>query len=180
MTRGRRVLNVITGLIILLVGIGFIIDPLGGLKIAAMILSLTFTFRGLGRLWYYFSMARYTVDGKIMLYIGMLYLEIGIFTSALRDNPQIYIILYLMIVQAFTGIVDILRGVEARRLKSPAWKYRITYGMTNLVISGVLLAAGLFGGDIRPAMYAYGAGLIYSACIHIGNAFRKQAIVYIQ
>lgn len=180
MTRGRRVLNVITGLIILLVGASIIINPRGGLSIAALILSLTFTFRGIGRLWYYFSMARYMVGGKMMLYIGMLYLEIGIFTSALRDNPQIYIIMYLMIVQAFTGIVDILRGVEARRLGTATWKYRILYGTTNLAISGVLLAAGLFGGDIRPAMYVYGAGLIYSACIRIGNAFRKQAIVYIQ
>ncbi len=180
MTRRRRVLNVITGLLIWLMGAGLFLDPRGGISVVALILSLTFTFRGIERLWYYFTMARYTVGGKMTLYIGMLYLEVGLLTSELWNNPQIYIILYLMAVHAFSGVVDILRGIEAKRLKTQSWKYRIVYGVTNLVISGALMVAGLFGGNIELAMYVYGAGLIYSGCMRIGNAFRKQAIVYIQ
>ena len=180
MTRGRRVLNVITGLIIVLVGLGFIIDPKGGITVAAAILSLTFTFRGIKKLGNYFSLARYTVGGRMTLYSGMLYLELGIFTNALRSNPLIYILLYLMAAHAFSGVVDILRGIEAKRLKTPSWKYTIMYGTTNVLIAGVLLATWIFGWHVSLAMYAYGAGLIYSGCIRIGNAFRKQAIVYIQ
>lgn len=179
MTRRRRILNIITGLVTLLVGILLFIDTVDGLKVVAFILSLTFTLRGLRTLIYYFSMARYMVGGKMMLYIGMIFLDLGILTTAMDNNPGIYIVLYLMVIHIFSGLIDILRGIENRRLKAP-WAFNIVYGVSNISIAAVVLIGGFFMHSVTAVVYIYAAGLIYTAFIRIAGAFRKQAIVYIQ
>ena len=180
MTKGGRLWRIISGLFMLLMGAGVLIDPYGAVPIFAGILSLTFTLRGLSSLIYYGSTARHMVGGKLALYRGIIYMDAGLFMSAIADEAKIYIILYLAILHGFAGIVDLLRSREAKSEGSPVWKGAAVYGTVEVLLAAAVLIGGYALGSVRAVMYIYGAGLMYTACVRIGTAFRRTAIVYIQ
>ncbi|MBQ6622943.1 MAG: DUF308 domain-containing protein [Mogibacterium sp.] len=180
MTKFGRIREVVKGLVTVLFSVLLFAEPSGGLLIILMILGISFTLKGLHALFYYFTMARSMVGGRSALYRGILFLELGIFTSSLENNPLLYIVLYLVGVHAFYGGIDILRSLEARSVGSPRWKYRLVYGITNLVLAGAVLIGGAVYASFRVVVYIYAAGLIYSAFVRIASAFRRTSIVYIQ
>ena len=120
------------------------------------------------------------VGGKRVLYRGIIYLDIGIFTSAVADSAQIYIVLYLAVIHAFNGFIDVMRAREAYGLGSPGWKGTALNGVTNVIIAAVVIAGGFILHSVRVVMYIYAAGLIYSGVVRIATSLRKSAIVYIQ
>lgn len=161
-------------------GVVMCLYPFYGLNFAAAILSFTCTIRGFGALSYYLTMARHMVGGKRILYFGIMYLDFGLFTSAVASNARIYLVLYLAVIHAFNGVIDILRSRESKAVGSDGWKWTAANGVTNLIIAIVAIAAGLVLRSEDTVTYIYAAGLIYSACLRIAGAFRKYAIVYIQ
>ena len=180
MTRVKRVFNVLTGLLMLIMGVLLILDPWNGLYVVVDITGLMFTLRGIRGLFYYFSMARSMVGGRSALYRGMLYLDLGIFTGVVAGVNTAYLVLYVAGLGLFTGAVDLLRAVEARRGHSPSWKFPMAYGLTNIALAVVVIVIGITQHSVTPAVIAYAIGLIYSAVVRIASAFRKTAIVYIQ
>lgn len=180
MSNGTKVWNIISGLVMIAAGAWLLYDPVHGLKAVAVVFSISCTFRGFQILLYYLTMARHMVSGKVMLYRGMIYLDIGVLTTALFDNARIYIILYLAVLHGFYGIVDILRSRESRSVGYSGWKWAALSGMTNLLLAVAVLVGGLYIDSGRVVVYIYAGGLIYSACIRIAGAFRKTDIVYIQ
>ena len=155
-------------------------DPTDGLKVVAIVLSISCTFRGFQILLYYLTMARHMVSGKVLLYRGMIYLDIGVFTTAIINNAIIYIALYLAALHGFAGVVEILRARESKGVGNPGWKWTLISGLTNLLLAAAVLVGGLYNDSIQVVAYIYAAGLIYTACIRIAGVFRKTDIVYIQ
>ena len=96
------------------------------------------------------------------------------------DDPKLYIILYLLGIHAFSGLMGILRALEARRFRSPSWRRSMLSGAVNLVIAVLAVIAGLFLPGTHDLVYLYAGCLFYSAWTQIVSAFRKTAIVYIQ
>lgn len=181
MTRTKRIWNIISGVFMILMGLGLFIDPKGGLSVVAFILSLTFTVRGFQALWYYVTMARFMVGGRRSLYRGFIFLELGLLTNTMRRKaPELYIVLYLAGLLAFSGVVEILAGLEARKLKAPAYRTHMINGATDLFVAIAVLIGGFVINSITIVMYGYGAGLIYTGAVRIGAAFRRTSIVYIQ
>lgn len=180
MTARSRLWNIITGAIMIAVGVVMCIYPEYGLGFAAAILSFTCTIRGFGTLHYYLTMARHMVGGKRMLYFGIMYLDLGLFTSAVSGSARIYLVLYLAVIHAFNGIVDILRSRERKAVGSGDWKWTAANGFTNVIIAIASITAGLVLRSEDAVVYIYAAGLIYASCLRIAGAFRKYAIVYIQ
>ena len=103
-------------------------------------------------------------------------LDMGLFTLALSDLPKAYMILYLLGVYAVSGMIDVLRGLEAKRLDAP-WKMIIIQGGLNISVAIVCCIFTQFNTLI---VYAYAFGLMSTAVMHIIQAFRRNAIVYIQ
>ena len=76
MSKFRRVLNVLTGLFMILCGIlVMLMESADGLKLALIFIQFGMTFRGFGAIHYYLTMAKYMVGGRSVLYRGMIYLD---------------------------------------------------------------------------------------------------------
>ena len=115
------------------------------------------------------------VDGKLTLFYGIISLDLGMFAYTLQDIPPIYIVLYLLITHLFSGVVDVLRAMEARRLGS-RWRLNIAIGTANILLA---FACGFCLHRLSLLTYVYVIGLVYSACLRMAQAFRRSAIIYI-
>ena len=177
MSSGQKIKNILIGVLIILGAVILIAVPKEGLIITAGILSLSLFIYGIKTLIYYFTMARHMVGGRVMLYLAVVVLDLGMFTVILTGIPKIYIVLYLVVIYAFAGVIDILRALEAKKYQSPSWRFILVSGVINVVIAILCI---VFVGSTRMIVYLYCAGLIYSAIVRIVTAFRKTAIVYIQ
>ena len=177
MSSGQRIKNILIGIAIILGALILIAFPEEGMIITASILSLSLFIYGIKTLIYYVTMARHMVGGRIMLYLAVIVLDLGMFTMMLTNIPKIYIVLYLVVVYAFAGVVSILRALEAKRYQAPMWKLSLISGIINVVIAILCI---IFMRSTNMIVYLYCAGLIYSAIVRIVTAFRETAIVYIQ
>ncbi len=177
MTNGQRIGSVLSGLFSLFLCLIIVLLPDDGLSVAALILCISLTLYGIRELAYYFMMARHMVDGKTVLYIGIIALDAGMFATTLKTMPKLYIALYLLAIHAFSGAIDVLRAMEAKRLGASSWRLSITSGLVNIAVSVVCV---VFLRSEQMIAYLYAAGLAWSACVRIANAFRRTAIVYIQ
>ena len=177
MSGGQRIKNVLIGILIILGAVILIAFPEEGIIITASILSLSLFVYGIKTLIYYITMTRHMVGGRIMLYLAVVVLDLGMFTMMLTNIPKMYIALYLVVVYAFSGAIDILRALEAKKYQAPSWRLSLTSGIISVVIAILCI---VFIGSTNMIVYLYSAGLIYSAIVRIITAFRKTAIVYIQ
>ena len=177
MSSGQRIKNVLIGILIILGAVILIAFPEEGIIITASILSLSLFVYGIKTLIYYITMTRHMVGGRIMLYLAVVVLDLGMFTMMLTNIPKMYIALYLVVVYAFSGAIDILRALEAKKYQAPSWRFSLISGIISVVIAILCI---VFIGSTNMIVYLDSAGLIYSAIVRIITAFRKTAIVYIQ
>ena len=180
MSKFRRIFNVLSGAGMILIGVPLMLmESADGLKLALICIQMGMTFRGLRLLYYYLSMARYTVGGKSVIYRSMIYLDMGVLAGSLLDHPVVYTVIYLALIHLFTGAVSILRAGESRKIGGH-WRLKMAYGVTFVLLAAAVVTAGAALGRPEVAAYVYGAGLIYSAALRMAGAFRRTAIVYIQ
>ena len=177
MSSGQRIKNVLIGVLIILGAVILIAFPEEGIIITASILSLSLFVYGIKTLIYYITMTRHMVGGRIMLYLAVVVLDLGMFTMMLTNIPKMYIALYLVVVYAFSGAIDIMRALEAKKYQAPSWRFSLISGIISVVIAILCI---VFIGSTNMIVYLYSAGLIYSAIVRIITTFRKTAIVYIQ
>ena len=177
MSGGQRIKNILIGLLVILGAVILITFPEKGIVVTAAILSLSLFIYGIKTLIYYITMARHMVGGRIMLYIAVVVLDLGMFTLMLTGIPKTYIALYLVVVYAFSGAIDILRSIEAKKYQASSWRFSLISGIINVAVA---IMCVIFIGSTYMIVYLYSAGLIYSAVARIITAFRKTAIVYIQ
>ena len=178
MTWFQRVKKVLLGLFMLLTAIGFIYEPSDEMYMAiVVILALGFAAKGVKDIVFYFRMARHMVGGKMILVQGVIILDFGLFTASLTDVPKIYILLYLIGIHAFSGVVEVLRAVEAKRTVDGPWRLKFSHGLVNLALAAACI---VFIRNPNTALLIYSIGLMYSAVIHILSAFRKTTFILIE
>lgn len=180
MTKIQRAGSLLSGILMILLSIFIALFPEIGFHLVGMVMSITMLVMGIRALRYYFTMARYMVDGRYSLYRGVIMLNLCLFTMSLTTVPAIYIIAYLVGIHAFAGGVDILGVIDARSMESPSWRIRLLTGLGNITIAGLCLYFGIFRGSVDSVVYVYSAGLFYSGVLRIIDAFRRSAVVYIQ
>lgn len=180
MTKLQRIWNVISGLVLLAVAFVFFLDPENGLDVAVWLLGLSFYYRGFGGIWYYLTMARHMVDGRTVLYRGLIYLDLAMLTSTMLGCNALILMLYLAGVNAFTGLVEVLRSREKKSAGDPGWKFQAAYGAASLTVAAALAISSLYLQSIRLIIYVYAAGLVYKSIVRLSSAFRRTAIVFIQ
>ena len=180
MSKFKRVLNVLAGIGMILIGVVlFILETADSLKFVLLFIQFGMTFRGLESLHYYLTMAKSMVGGKGVLYRSMIYLDLGVLAGSLFNHPVIYTVIYLAVINAFTGAVAVMRASEARKIGGH-WRLKMAYGMTDVLLAVGVVVFGVALKRPEVASYVYGAGLIYSAFLRIAGAFRRTDIVYIQ
>lgn len=176
MSRSQHVYSFISGLVMLFLCVLLIEDPSSGLQIIAVLLSLTLLIRGLFIFIYYFAMARHMVGGKRILFMAVFLLDLGMFTINVLDLPRAYVVLYLLGYHAFSGIVNLMRGLEAKSYNSPEWRPNVVHGILDMLIAIVCL---IFVRSISVLVFAYSITLGWSALLRIASVFRKTAVIYI-
>ncbi len=180
MGKFARISRIISGLLMIILGIVMAVIPEDGYVYVIIILSVSVVALGIKQLVYYFTMARFMVGGKEMLFIGIIALDFGMLTLSFSTVPKIFLVMYLIVVRAFSGVIDIMRGTEERSFDSPHWKITVSYGVVNLAVALLALISGLFIRSTRFLVYIYSVGLIYSGISRVVSAFRKTAVIYIQ
>ncbi len=177
MSKFQRIRDVVIGLISIMLGVLLVLFPEYGFSIVLLILSMGLFVLGIKEIVFYFSMAINMVGGKRSLYKGVLVLEMALFTLSMYEIPQVFILLYLIAIHGFSGAVEVMRAMEARKNGTSSYKLKLSHGIIDLLMA-VCCLVFIKNGD--TAVYIYSAGLIYSAVIKIINAFRRTAVVYIQ
>ncbi len=146
-------------------------------EIVVAILSIGLAIAGLKDIIFYFTMARHMVGGKMILIQGVIIFEFGIITGSLANVPKIYILLYLIGIHAFSGVVEVLRAMEARRTVAGPWKRKFSHGIVNFILA---IACLVFIRQSNTALIIYSIGLMYSAVVRLFDAFGKTAFVVIE
>ena len=180
MSKLRRAASIITGLLQIALAIVILLNNDIGFLVIFLIISIGMTVDGLKNLIFYLTMARHMVGGKSLLYRGLIMLDFGVFSLSLADIPRVMLILYMLGIHAFNGAVEILRALEAKRYKSGNWKLTMGFGIANIAVPVIAVAAGLLTGSMTLVIGVYSVSLIYSAIGRIITACRKTAVCYIQ
>ncbi len=177
MTKLQRARELLGGLMMLAAGVLVICRPATGIRLIMLIIIVTMILKGLGSLSFYFTMARHMVGGKLQLYKGIILLDIGMFFMTLDDVPIIYLMLYLLVANLISGVIEILGAREARQMEAGSWKMKMAIGAADVLFG---LASIFCLGRPNLLVYIYATGLAYSAVLRIVSALRRSAIVYIQ
>lgn len=174
----QRTQKFLSGLGMLLGSIILIKEPEDGYYIVAFLLSLSLLLSGIRSLVYYITMARNMVGGRSILYKALILMDLGLFTMTAITIPKIYLICHLLLSHAFSGLVDMLKAVEDKKLQASSWRMSFICGLGNMLIAATAFACVL-NKSTALVMDIYCAGLAYSAVMQMAASFRKTAIVYI-
>ena len=177
MTKWQRIKSIFGSLVSLAFAPLLILDPDIGCMVIVLVLGAATALAGLRMVVYYLSMARHMVGGKIILYIGVILFDFGLFTFGFADVPKQYIMLYLMLGHLFYGLVDILRAMEIRKRKLGSWRFKLLIGLGNLAL-GVLCLAKI--NSSKTTVYIYCLGILWSALGRMVSAFRPASVVYVE
>ena len=140
------------------------------------VLTTGLLIRGVRNIVFYFTMARHMVGGKMILAQGVIVLDFALLTGSMSDVPKIYILLYLVVLHAFSGIVEILRAMEARRTVSGPWKMKFTHGIVDFLLA---ISCFVYIKQTHTALIIYSIGLLYSAVMRIANSLRRTTFILI-
>lgn len=134
---------------------------------------------GIRLLIYYFSMARHMVGGKSTLYQAIIVLDLGLFTGSMISMSDYIVTIYLLSIFAFSGVIDILRSLEAKK-NGASWRMKFITGCISVIMALALVVTGLVQRNTTYLVYGYCFTLVYSGIMRIVASFRKTAMVYIQ
>ena len=155
----------------------FLGAPKKALPVVTGVLALMLLAYGIKLFIYYFTLARHMTGGLSVLFRAAVFFDIGLFAFNLPDFPLIYVMIYLAAIHGFTGAVNVLKALEAKKLEAPSWKLNFFHGLMNILIAALCL---VYSSSIRTAVLIYSLGLLNSGVVRIIRAFRKTASIYVQ
>ncbi len=179
MTKAKRVLAFLQGSGLIVLSLLLFLAPEDGLGLVIVLIGIPLLARGVGAVFYYFRMARYMVGGKLVLYRGIIFLDLGILTLSISASQDIIILLGVAGANVFAGAIAMARSFEAKKIGSRRWIPRGVYGLVMLASAVAVNVTVLYQHQITIAVYVFAAGLVYTAMQRFSRAFRRSAIVYI-
>ena len=103
MTIWQKLKNILLAVSMIIIGVAMLFYGEKAYMAIIGVVSLVLEVMGLRKLIFYFSMARYMVGGRNILFRGILLFDFGIFTGSLVWVPKGYILRYLAGTLAFSG-----------------------------------------------------------------------------
>ncbi len=180
MTIKQRIWDIVISAVIIFASIAMMMEPEYGVVLAAAIFAVAMIVTGIRYLFYYLTMAKYMVGGKVELIISILILDFGTFiASVILGSPEI-LIFFLQIFYGAYGVIDIVVARQSKKAGSPLWKLNMISGFVNIGFMVTAFICGNFYQSNTLLVYIFCLGLIYMAIVRIVTAFRKTAVVYIQ
>ncbi len=176
MTRWQKIKSILIGLFMLAIAASLLTYREDAYGVIMVIFVMILIFSGLRMLVYYFAMAKNMTGGKMILYMGILLTDLGLFANSLVSVPNTYILLYLVAMLFLSGIIDILNALESKKIEGH-WKLRMLRGVGSIAAAAGCL---FFRNSPSTVVIIYCLGLIYNGVIHIINGFRTNDIIAIQ
>lgn len=180
MNRFQRIKEIMFGTVLIALAILLALVPENSIQPAAFIISLSLLVYGGRLMWNYYSMARHMVGGKATLYQSIIVLDIALFSFSVTTISPAAVAIYLMLIFAFSGAIDILRALESMKSGVSTWKVRFIIGCVRIVAAIGLLIAGAFFHSVKILVIGYCVDLVYTGIVRIVRAVRRTAIIYIQ
>ena len=177
-TSFQRIRKFLSGMGMLLGSLALVMDPENGYYIIAVLLSISLLMSGVKSLFYYFTMARNMVGGKSILYKALVMTDLGLFTVTTITIPKIYLICHLLISHAFSGVVDMMKAIEDKKMQATSWRMSFLYGLGNL-LTAVASFSCILNQSTWLVVDIYCLGLAYSGIMQMVSSFRRTAIIYI-
>ena len=169
MTRIQKIKHIAISILMLLGSFLSFTDPDEGYMMIVTILGCALLAYGLSSLWYFFTMARYMVGGKYILYKGVIITDFGFLSFSLNDIPRFYVLIYLIAIHIFSGLVEILRALENKNIGA-SWKLKFYQGISDIALA---VACIIFINFDDTPVYIYAIGLLSSAVIRLVQVFRR-------
>jgi len=177
MTKLKKIGNLLLGIFLMISGLSMVAVPKEGAEIALFLLSLLLVIVGIRGLILYFTMAKHMVGGKSILYLNMILLDFGLVSATMVGQSKLYLILYLIVANAFAGVVGLLKALEERRYGVNSWKFRMFFAIVNMVIVVACLCSV---GSTDTLVRIYGIGIIAAGLGEALKVARKEEVVYVQ
>ena len=175
MTWIQRIQSVVTSLFMILTALLLFLEPDIAWGVITLAVLLSLFLAALRAFIFYFSMAQHMVGGRTFLYRALILCDLAVFTGALTEIHRIYIVAYLLFLFGFSGLVDLLRALESRRMGGN-WQFNAFRGIFNIAMAALCLIFFRLG---RPVEIVYGISLIDAAVLRLISAFRRTALTYI-
>ena len=130
---------------------------------------------GIYSLIFFCTMAIHMVGGKRIFYRSILLLDLGVFMLCAFKGSERLILLYLLLLLAAMGALDLVRALEFRKAGAP-WKFRAIVGAACIVIA---ITGFIYRSDPNTLVYIFCLGLFCASISKIVSVFRKTAVIYI-
>lgn len=173
----QRLKKILAGCLMFLCGVFFLLYPDNAYIMLAVILAIALAIKGIRDIYFYFSIARYMVGGKMILFQGVIMLDFAMLSGALTNLPQPMVMVYLIVVHLFSGVVEVLRAMEAKKTVNGSWKLKFCHGIINLLL-GLVCFATIWHPSIPIIVFSL--GLMYSGVMQVIEAFQKTTFVLIK
>ena len=170
----NRILHILiaTGLIFVAVLLAVLGE--GAKELIGLIMGVSLLIYGIRCLVAYFLKFRYTVGGRMQLYIGIIVMDLGLLIISSYNGSSFLVATYLLGFRLVMGGIDVARALEARKNRAP-WKIKLTVGIISLATTLLCIILK----DPEAVVDVFCLGLLLSAAEHIITAFRKNKIVTI-
>ena len=177
MTKFQKIKNITRGVLSIILGAAMIKFPNKAYVFLVMLIGVGLLVYGISTLIYYFTMAMFMVEGKTMLYKGVIITDFAILTLSLADVPRGYVMFYLVALHAFTGLVEILRAFEAKRYGGRSWRLKLGHGLVDV---GICLFCLMHLKNPNTVVIIYSLGLVYSGIMHLISALKSNTFVFVR
>ncbi|MBR3279178.1 MAG: DUF308 domain-containing protein [Lachnospiraceae bacterium] len=177
MTRTRRVFNIIGALLAIQGSLLLMLVPDIAFRLIAIGVGMMLTYKGLRYIIYYLTHANHMVGGKRILLVGLILFDIGAFASALYDQAQVIMIIYVVGCHVIAAGLNMVRAFGNKKDGNPGWKIDLAQGIGNVTQVALCL---IFINYVEIPVYIYCVGAIYTSILTMISSFKKTAIVYVQ
>ncbi len=177
MTRTRRVFNIIGAVLTIQGCLLLMLVPDAAFLLIAIGVGFFLTYKGLRYIIYYLTHANHMIGGKRILLIGLILFDFGVFSTALLDQAQIIMIIYVIICQVISAGLSIVRTVGNKKDSNPGWKIDLAKAVGSIAQIALCI---IFIRHIEIPVYIYCTGEIYNSILTIISSSKRTAIVYVQ
>ena len=176
MTKWGRIKMILSSLLMIFSAFLLIISQEDAFDVIAALLSIYLIAYAIREFHYFFTLARFMVGGKYLFYRAILALDFGIFAVTMTRMPSEIILFFLCASFIFTGVIDILKSMDSKKMGG-SWRLRFAKGALTILFSALCMVF-LRTPDTAISLLVF--NLLYNAVIRIITALKPANIMAIQ
>ena len=138
-----KIVRIVWGLVLIGLGISLLITGGQNALLVACVIAIGLFVDGIQGIIYYFTMARFMVKGWLILVRGIIRLALGFAFLFVFDSSSTYLLALIVLMAwfAFSGVQDILMGLERKAEGIKNWWFLVASGALTFVFAIYCLLA---------------------------------------